>query len=195
MPVIKRYPNRKLYDTETKQYITLDGIAEMIRRGEEVQVIDNASGVDLTAVTLSQIVFDQEKKKSGFLPRSVLAGLIQSGGDRLGSLQRGIFASLGFRSLVDNEIRRRVLQLVDQGELPADQAVPLLEKLLSAAIPVVEEEEAELEEREHIFPAAQEWEERLLSRLQIPSQKNMQELVDQIKELEQKIDELEGGKS
>ncbi len=43
MPVIKRYPNRKLYDTAAKQYVSLDGVAEMIRRGEPVQVIDHAA--------------------------------------------------------------------------------------------------------------------------------------------------------
>ena len=70
MPVIKRYPNRKLYDTESKRYITLDGIARLIRKGEEVQVIDHTTDEDLTAVTLTQIIFEQEKKKGGFLPTS-----------------------------------------------------------------------------------------------------------------------------
>ena len=67
MPIIKRYPNRKLYDTEAKKYITLDGIAELIRQGEEVVVIDHTTNEDLTAVTLTQIIFEQEKKSSGFL--------------------------------------------------------------------------------------------------------------------------------
>ncbi|MCK5314811.1 MAG: polyhydroxyalkanoate synthesis regulator DNA-binding domain-containing protein, partial [Anaerolineales bacterium] len=71
---IKRYPNRKLYDTEAKQYITLDEIADLIRQGQEIRVTDNVTGEDLTAVTLSQIIFEQEKKQSGFLPRSVLTG-------------------------------------------------------------------------------------------------------------------------
>ncbi|MGD8735253.1 MAG: polyhydroxyalkanoate synthesis regulator DNA-binding domain-containing protein, partial [Anaerolineae bacterium] len=55
MTRIKRYPNRKLYDTEAKQYITLEGIAALIRQGNEVQVIDHATGEDLTALTLTQI--------------------------------------------------------------------------------------------------------------------------------------------
>ena len=44
MPIVKRYPNRKLYDTEAKQYVTLEGIAELIRQGQEVHVVDNATG-------------------------------------------------------------------------------------------------------------------------------------------------------
>jgi len=68
MPVIKRYPNRKLYDTQAKQYITLDRIAELIREGTDIQVIDHASGEDITALTLSQVIFEQEKRQSGFYP-------------------------------------------------------------------------------------------------------------------------------
>ena len=61
MPIIKRYPNRKLYDTAAKQYVSLDGIAAMIRRGDEVQVVDHATGEDLTTLTLTQIIVEQEK--------------------------------------------------------------------------------------------------------------------------------------
>lgn len=80
MVIIKRYPNRKLYNTETKKYITLDGIADLIREGEEVQVLDHATGEDLTALSLSQILFEREKKSAGFLPHSVLTSLVQAGG-------------------------------------------------------------------------------------------------------------------
>ncbi|MGD8806379.1 MAG: polyhydroxyalkanoate synthesis regulator DNA-binding domain-containing protein, partial [Chloroflexota bacterium] len=61
MILIKRYPNRKLYNTEAKQYVTLEGIAELIRQGQEVQITDHQTGEDLTAVTLTQIIFEQEK--------------------------------------------------------------------------------------------------------------------------------------
>ena len=83
MPIIKRYPNRKLYNTASKRYITLEGIAKLIRRGQEVQVVDHVTGDDLTALTLSQVIFEQEKKRGDFLPRSVLTGLIQAGGETL----------------------------------------------------------------------------------------------------------------
>ncbi len=62
MPLIKRYPNRKLYDTEAKRYVTLENITEMIQKGEEVQVVDYESGEDLTNLTLTQIILEQEKK-------------------------------------------------------------------------------------------------------------------------------------
>jgi polyhydroxyalkanoate synthesis repressor PhaR len=62
--VIKRYSNRKLYDTVESRYVTLDEIAEMIKTGVEVKIVDNQTKEDLTSVTLAQIVFEEEKKKS-----------------------------------------------------------------------------------------------------------------------------------
>ena len=91
MPVNKRYPNRKLYDTAAKSYVTLDQITQMIREGQEVQVLDHETGEDLTNLTLTQIILEQEKKSaSGFLPRSLLTGLIRTGGDTLGHVRRSL---------------------------------------------------------------------------------------------------------
>ncbi len=131
MPIIKRYPNRKLYDSEAKRYITLEGIAELIRQGKDVRVLDYATGEDLTALTLSQIIFEQEKKHGGFLPHSVLTGLIQAGGDTLGTLRRTLASSLGLLRQVDEEIERRVRSLVNEGELTQEDGCSLLGKLVS----------------------------------------------------------------
>lgn len=86
--IIKRYANRKLYDTERSSYVTLEDIAVMIKAGEEVQVVDNKSGEDLTSVTLAQIIFEAEKKKSA-MPLSLLRTLIRDGGDAIGEFARG----------------------------------------------------------------------------------------------------------
>ena len=59
--VIKRYANRKLYDTCDSKYVTLDRIAELVRNGEEVKVLDNKSQKDLTKVTLAQIIYEEQK--------------------------------------------------------------------------------------------------------------------------------------
>jgi polyhydroxyalkanoate synthesis repressor PhaR len=90
MPTIKRYPNRKLYDTEAKRYVTLDSITQMIHEGHEVQVVDHETGEDLTNLTLSQIIFEQEKKGSGLLPRSLLTNLVRAGGDTLDQMRRAL---------------------------------------------------------------------------------------------------------
>ncbi|MEM8605578.1 MAG: polyhydroxyalkanoate synthesis regulator DNA-binding domain-containing protein [Myxococcota bacterium] len=59
--VIKRYANRKLYDTRDSRYVTLDRIAELVRNGEDVKVLDNRSKKDLTKVTLAQIIYEEQK--------------------------------------------------------------------------------------------------------------------------------------
>jgi polyhydroxyalkanoate synthesis repressor PhaR len=80
--VIKRYANRKLYDTQRSRYVTLDQIAEMIRSGEDVKIVDNNSKEDLTAITLAQIIFEEEKKSS-FMPLAALRNIIQNGGQSI----------------------------------------------------------------------------------------------------------------
>jgi polyhydroxyalkanoate synthesis repressor PhaR len=60
--LIKKYANRKLYDTRTSSYITLEGIAGLVRDGHEIKVVDRETGQDLTQVTLSQIVLSEEKR-------------------------------------------------------------------------------------------------------------------------------------
>jgi len=90
MPTIKRYPNRKLYDTEAKRYVTLENITQMIHAGHEVQVVDHETGEDLTNLTLSQIIFEQEKKGSGLLPRALLTNLIRAGEDTFEQVRRAL---------------------------------------------------------------------------------------------------------
>ena len=88
--LIKRYANRKLYNTQTSRYITLKGIAELIESGREVRVIDNETGEDITSVTLSQILVDSERTNRT-VPGTLLSELIQRGGDVLYSaLRKGV---------------------------------------------------------------------------------------------------------
>jgi polyhydroxyalkanoate synthesis repressor PhaR len=60
--LIKKYANRKLYDTRTSRYVTLDGIAELVRQGHDIRVVDRDTGNDITQVILSQIVLTEEKR-------------------------------------------------------------------------------------------------------------------------------------
>ncbi len=77
--IIKRYQNRKLYDTDASCYVTLDEIAEMIQQGEEVMVIDNRNQKDITASTLTQIIFEKQKRSENPVPISTLRHIIQQG--------------------------------------------------------------------------------------------------------------------
>jgi polyhydroxyalkanoate synthesis repressor PhaR len=76
--VIKRYSNRKLYDTKDSRYVTLLQIAEMVRGGEEVQIIDNNTKDDLTEVTLAQIIYEEQKAHSRSVPLQTLKELIHA---------------------------------------------------------------------------------------------------------------------
>src|SRR5438552_17377970 len=71
--LIKKYANRKLYDTRTSRYITLDQIAQLVRDGHEIKVVDRGNGGDLTQVTLSQIVLSEEKRGP--------SGIVDAGGE------------------------------------------------------------------------------------------------------------------
>src|SRR5687768_13765000 len=84
--IIKRYANRKLYDTQHSRYVTLDQIAEMIRHGDDVKIIDNKTKEDLTSVTLAQIIFEEEKRQKSFLPLQAMRNIIQSGGESISQL-------------------------------------------------------------------------------------------------------------
>ena len=83
--IIKRYQNRKLYDTQQSCYVTLDDIAKMIRASEDVMVIDNKTKNDITAATLTQIIFEAEKKASQYAPLFTLREIIQNGNGSISS--------------------------------------------------------------------------------------------------------------
>ncbi len=77
--VIKRYESRKLYDTEESRYVSLDDIALWVREGQEIQVVDNALSADVTAQILTQIIHDEGKRGTSFLPSELLHELVRMG--------------------------------------------------------------------------------------------------------------------
>jgi polyhydroxyalkanoate synthesis repressor PhaR len=179
MRIIKRYSNRKLYDTETKQYIKLEQIANLVREGIELQVIDNNSGEDLTALTLSQIILEQEKKQKGFLPRSVLSALVEAGGKPISSLRQHLESPLGFIKNVDLEIEQRIQTLIQRGEIAEEHGKKLRDQLLENSPIMGFSSTPKDEEIEHI-----------LEKHDIPTHEDLQNLITQLEILSQKIDEL-----
>ncbi|MCA9978015.1 MAG: polyhydroxyalkanoate synthesis regulator DNA-binding domain-containing protein [Chloroflexota bacterium] len=179
MIVIKRYPNRKLYDTSVKRYITLDGISDLIREGQEVQVLDHTTGEDLTALTLTQIIFEQEKKNSGFLPRSVLTGLVKAGGETITTLRRTLASPLDMLNQVDEEIERRIQNLIKHGEMAEDEGHRVLDKLVSESgrflARVITEDDLE----------------KYLEVRGVPTKKDLQKLGTQLDNLAVALEELQ----
>lgn len=133
MSVIKRYANRKLYDTRAKQYVTLDALAELIRQGDDLAVIDHPTGEDITVLTLAQIIVEQEKRERGGLPQSVLKGMIQASSRALSQLRWVLPRALNQPSAFELEFKRRVETLVERGVMTEIEAAQLAAHLASAA--------------------------------------------------------------
>ena len=129
MRVIKRYDNRKLYDTVAKQYVSLDGVAALIRDGVDVQVLDHGTGEDVTTLILAQIIAEGERRQAGFVPRSALTSLVRAGDQALSSLRESLASPLEFLRRVDEEIERRIGRLIEAGELGTEDGARLSDLL------------------------------------------------------------------
>lgn len=92
LKIIKRYQNRKLYDTHESSYVTLDEIAKMIKAGEDLRVIDNKTKNDITSSTLTQLLYESEKKSKTQPSVALLKEIIRHGD---GSFSGFIQAKLG----------------------------------------------------------------------------------------------------
>ncbi|MCS5637516.1 MAG: hypothetical protein NZ990_13425 [Myxococcota bacterium] len=114
--LIKRYANRKLYNTHTSRYITLKGIAQLLDAGEEVRVIDKETGEDITSVALSQILVDSERSHTQ-PPDTLLSQILGRGGDALyDALRKGVDdASEGI-----GDFQERVRRMVGAPQNPGE---------------------------------------------------------------------------
>lgn len=182
MRLIKRYANRKLYDTEAKQYITLDGIASLVREGEDVQVIDNQTDEDLTAVTLSQIILEQEKSGEAGLPKSMLTNLIRTGGGTLDFVRRSLYTYVGTLRMVEEQIGELIDTLVERGEIAEEEGRRLREELAQRTKELAEEGELEAGRGRGL--------DSVLQRLGIPARADVDRLSAQLDQLTAKLDEL-----
>jgi polyhydroxyalkanoate synthesis repressor PhaR len=113
--LVKRYSNRKLYDTSESRYVTLDEIARWVKSGEEVKILENESGEDLTAVTFAQIILEEERKKSGLLSLRVMRELIQHGESALQGLAETVDRGIGAIRPAAEAARTRVHERVQEG--------------------------------------------------------------------------------
>jgi polyhydroxyalkanoate synthesis repressor PhaR len=189
--VIKRYTNRKLYDTVESRYVTLDEIAEMIKQGVEVKVVDNRSKEDLTSVTLAQIIFEEEKKKNQ-MPLSVLREIIRHPGETLtGFFQKEVSPRVAsLREEAESRIDKLLHRKDDDPAAPASAAEPAdasgssAAEMLKASQRTLEDFQRKVDERVKVvvenvvgsFPAAG---------------RDLQALLQRLESLESKLDALE----
>ncbi len=162
--IIKRYSNRKLYDTKDSRYVTLLQIAEMVRAGEEVQIIDNNTKNDLTETTLAQIIYEEQKAHTRSVPLQTLKELIHARTEKvLADLREGPIGRLipGAKPGEEKE------------EVPAKESKPTL----------VDQAKEKFEEVQHNL------DERVKAILS--GFRPFQQLQQEVKRLNERIEELE----
>jgi polyhydroxyalkanoate synthesis repressor PhaR len=109
--VLKKYANRRLYDTEKSLYVTLQEVADIIRQGRQVKVLDAKTKEDVTAFTLTQVVLEEARNKNTLLPAPLLHLIIQFGNNMLGEffenyLQQIIQAYLAQKAVFDEQFKQ-----------------------------------------------------------------------------------------
>lgn len=179
MRLIKKYPNRKFYDMEDKRYVSLDGIASFVRAGEDVHVVENESGEDITGPVLSQILREQGKKGDA-PPLSLLTALVRRGSGRLDQLRSYFRSSVEALHTLEQELQENIDALVERGEISLSEAQELREELLVRA----RDRQRATEER-----ILQEVEASLV-RLDVPSKSELERLDSQLEEIDAKVDSL-----
>ena len=193
--IIKRYANRKLYDTEHSRYVTLDQISEMIRNGDDVKLVDNKTKEDLTTVTLAQIIFEEEKKQRSFLPLNAMRNIIQSGGEWFAEAQRRVQSILPGKKKEGEEgvFEEMVVEQRQEIDDPTDEAAANKRRLASLR-----------EWVDHSKHRLDEWQRQVDNRVRgaiediqqainpwASVNKDVKQLADRIAELESKLHELE----
>ncbi|MTJ05822.1 MAG: polyhydroxyalkanoate synthesis repressor PhaR [Sediminimonas qiaohouensis] len=122
--LIKRYASRRLYNTETSDYVTLDDIARFIRDGREVQIVDLKSGDDLTRQYLLQIIAEHESRGESVLPVNVLTDLVRSYTSQAGSVVPQ-FLQMSFDMLRDgqSQMMENMAKVNPMAKLPGFEAM------------------------------------------------------------------------
>jgi polyhydroxyalkanoate synthesis repressor PhaR len=169
--VIKRYSNRKLYDTKDSRYVTLLQIAEMVRGGEEVQIIDNNTKEDLTEVTLAQIIYEEQKAHSRNVPLQTLKDLLHQ-------RTEGVLSSLR-----EGPIGRLIPGKKEEGK----EQPPVSAKAESTPPP---KSHSFVNQAKETF---EDWQHKIDERVKavLPSFRPWQQLENEVRRLRERIDELE----
>jgi polyhydroxyalkanoate synthesis repressor PhaR len=136
--VVKKYANRRLYNTDTSSYVTLDDLAAMVRDGRDFVVYDAKSGEDLTRSVLTQIIVEQEGKGQNMLPISVLRQLIGLYGDNLQSLVPRYLEAAMASFAQQQEQMRDTLTKTMGGFMPFPAGVPNMQEVGKQNIAMME---------------------------------------------------------
>ncbi len=169
--IIKRYSNRKLYDTRGSSYVTLLQIAEMIRNGEDVQIIDNATKQDKTDVTLALIISEELRNKPRAIPIATLKALIRHRGEKI------------LTQLREGPIGKLIPPGKDEGE--ATGSTP--------PAPREDDDMSQTKETKGLRATFEQWQSAIDERIRtvLPNFAAFRELQQEVKRLADRLDELE----
>lgn len=170
---IKRYGNRKLYDTHQSRYVTLEEISRMVRSSEDIRVIDNKTQEDLTSVTLAQIMLEEEKAKKNAYPLSLLKNLVQQSGESLTELVLKGKESISTMKL---EGKEQIFRIIEKGQETTEEGALLVKEWLANQHRALDLLQKKIDERIKYF---------------FFHLSGLDELEKQIQELENKISHLE----
>lgn len=146
--LIRRYENRKLYDTAGRRYVTLDDLARMVGGGEEVRVVDQRSGEDLTTVVLAQVILEGIKDRTARIPGQVLTRLIRLGFGSAGGPARWPDPSQA-AAQARREAERIVAGLLGRGRLTLEEGMALRQEITASVQRIVADAQHGLEARLH----------------------------------------------
>ena len=180
--IIKKYSNRKLYDTKEKKYVNLSEVSRLIREGVDLKVVDNKTKEDITSLVLAQIIVEQEKTKKIMLP-SIFSPLklLKKGGEDMLNLSKKMFlAGIGTLSLTKEKANKIADDLIKRGELSQSESKEFVIDIMDKA----EKEKDRLIEK--IKPEI----DKSLEKMNFASKKCVDNLEKKIDELGNKIDQL-----
>ena len=129
MHSIKRYSNRKLYDVTDRRQVTLDAVAQLVREGEDVKVVDNESGEDITTVILSEILLERERQSAGPFSKSILTGLVRTGSAAIEQAKRTLTGT-GLVQLAEQEMERVINTWVELGHMTEQEVLRTVEGVI-----------------------------------------------------------------
>ena len=191
--VIKKYANRRLYNTATSKYVTLEHLCQMVKDGSDFVVKDAKSDEDITRSVLTQIIFEEESKGQNMLPVSFLRQLIRFYGDSLQSLLPG-YLDMSMQSFARNQENMRTVMANTFGEIfpfrqieeMGRQNMAMFQQALNMFNPFVDGEGGEAPGNGAVPPGAPQRGQSELNRAEL------ERLKSQLGEMQRRLDQITG---
>ncbi|MEN8244053.1 MAG: polyhydroxyalkanoate synthesis regulator DNA-binding domain-containing protein [Thermodesulfobacteriota bacterium] len=182
MHEIKKYANRKMYDRTDKRYITMDQLSKLIKSGEEVTIVDNSTGDDLTSSVISQLIGREKKNKDKGVSPRVLMQLLRKGGGTLSDYAKK-YTSLWQNAftMAEDEVDKLVNKLVKDKELSRSEGSKLKKEIVGYRDSL----------KSWISDSIDKRISEVLDVMNLPSKDRINNLVARVDALAEKIEELE----